>query len=189
MQSSTKTQQNAAFVVSTSSTMRQFNEHAKRGAMTAKLDNIYRIYLNLLAKLQSPFLLILRLYWGWQFFLTGKGKLMNLDRTAEFFQSLNIPLPKLNALMAGSTECFGGLLLLLGLGSRIISVPLAFTMVIAYLTADRDKVIGIFQNPDAFVTATPFLFFLVVLIVLIFGPGAFSVDAIIRRIRGSRETK
>jgi putative oxidoreductase len=153
------------------------------------LKTIYRTYLKLLTQLQSPFLLILRLYWGWQFFLTGKGKLMNLNRTAEFFQNLNIPMPKLNALMAGSTECFGGLLLLLGLGSRIITLPLAFTMVIAYLTADRDKVTGIFQNPDAFVTATPFLFLLVVLIVLLLGPGAVSADAFICRLRGNREAK
>jgi putative oxidoreductase len=150
------------------------------------LDRAYRAYVNLLSKLQSPFLLILRLYWGWQFFLAGKGKLMNLDRTAGFFQSLNIPMPKLNAIMAGSTECFGGLLLLLGLGSRIITVPLAFTMLVAYWTADRDKVTGIFQNPDAFVTAAPFLFLLTVLIVLIFGPGKFSVDALISK-RGDRQ--
>jgi len=157
--------------------------------MKTKLARIYQMYLNLLAKLQSPLLLILRLYWGWQFFITGKAHLMNLDQTTSFFQGLNIPMPKLNALLAGSTECVGGLLLLLGLGSRVITVPLVSTMVIAYLTADRDKVTGIFQNPDAFVTATPFLFLLAVLIVLIFGPGKFSVDAVIGKIRRRRETE
>jgi putative oxidoreductase len=69
--------------------------------------------------LQTPLLLIIRLYWGWEFFLTGKGKLMNLDRTTEFFASIDIPLPKLNAILAASTECFGGLLLMAGLMSRL----------------------------------------------------------------------
>ena len=35
--------------------------------------------------LPDPLLLAMRLYWGWQFFETGKGKLMNLDKTTEFF--------------------------------------------------------------------------------------------------------
>ncbi len=127
--------------------------------------------------LPDPLLLIMRLYWGWQFFQTGKGKLMNLDKTASFFMELGIPLPKLNALMAGGTECFGGLLLLAGLASRLAAVPLIFTMIVAYLTAEREAVTGLFADPDAFVSAAPFLFLLAALIVFTFGPGRFSVDA------------
>ena len=74
--------------------------------------------------LPDPLLLGIRLYWGWQFFQTGKGKLMNLDNTTGFFIELGIPFPKLNAIIAGSTECFGGLLLLVGLASRLTAVPL-----------------------------------------------------------------
>ena len=96
-------------------------------------------------------------------------------------------MAKLNAIMAGSTECVGGLLLLLGLGSRIITVPLIFTMIIAYLTAESDAAHAIFSDPDKFVTATPFLFLLACVIVLIFGPGIFSVDAIIGRAGGKKK--
>ena len=151
------------------------------------MKKIYALWVGLVSRLQSPFLLIIRLYWGWQFFGTGKGKLMNLDKTAAFFTSLNIPAPKLNAIMAGSTECIGGLLLLLGLGSRIATVPLIFTMAIAYLTAESDAAHAIFSNPDKFVTATPFLFLLTCVIVLIFGPGCFSLDAVIGRSRGEKK--
>jgi putative oxidoreductase len=151
------------------------------------MEKLYRLWVAIVSKLQSPFLLIIRLYWGWQFFLTGKGKLMHLDKTAGFFASINIPMPKVNAVLAGSTECFGGLLLLLGLGSRIATVPLIFTMIIAYVTADSDKIKGIFSNPDAFVTAAPFLFMLTAIIVLVFGPGIFSLDAIIARMRGQKK--
>ncbi len=72
--------------------------------------------------LQPLLLLLIRGWWGWSFFLTGKGKLTHLEKTTAFFTELNLPLPKLNAIMAGSTECFGGLLLLLGLGSRLVRV-------------------------------------------------------------------
>src|SRR5881296_1660936 len=129
--------------------------------------------------LQSPLLLVMRLFWGGQLFLTGKGKLMNLDKTAGFFESLHIPMPKLNAVMAGSTECFGGLLLGLGLASRLISIPVAFTMVIAYVTADMEAVRSIFSDPDKFTGAAPFLFLLTAIVVLAFGPGCFSLDALI----------
>ena len=143
-------------------------------------EKTYTLLIRIGDHCRSPLLLLMRLYWGWHFFLTGKGKLANLDRTAGFFADLHIPLPKLNAVMAGSTECFGGLLLLLGLASRLVSVPLMIVMVVAYLTADIDKVKHIFSNGDAFVTAAPFQFLLVSAIVFAFGPGCFSVDQVLR---------
>lgn len=86
--------------------------------MSGTMTKLYRAYVKLISNLQSPFLPVIRLYWGWQFLLTGKGKLLNLDRTAGFFANLHIPMPKLNAILAGSTECFGGLLLL-----RLVQPP------------------------------------------------------------------
>ncbi|HEX2860992.1 MAG TPA: DoxX family protein [Lacunisphaera sp.] len=130
--------------------------------------------------LQSPLLLVIRLYWGWQFAQTGWGKLMNLDRTAGFFGSLGIPLPKVNAVIAGGTECVGGVLLALGLFARPAAVPLIFTMLVAYGTADRVALNGIVRDPDQFVTAAPFLFLLASLLVLAFGPGRLSLDALLR---------
>ncbi len=129
--------------------------------------------------LQSPLLLIIRLYWGLSFAQTGWGKLMHLDKTAGFFASIDIPLPKLNAIAAGSTEFFGGLLLALGLFARPVAGPLVLTMIVAYATADREAVQAIFSEPDKFVTAAPFLFLLASLIVLVFGPGRFSFDALL----------
>lgn len=127
--------------------------------------------------LQGPVLLVIRLYWGWQFFLTGKGKLMNLDRTAGFFGSIDIPWPKLNAILAGTTECVGGLFLLAGLFSRIISVPLMGVMAVAYLTAHQDELGAIFSEPDKFLSAAPFQFLLACVLIFVFGPGRLSLDA------------
>ncbi|HUJ10741.1 MAG TPA: DoxX family protein [Verrucomicrobiae bacterium] len=151
------------------------------------MSKLYRLYVKLISSLQSPFLLIIRLYWGWQFFLTGKGKLTHLDKVAGFFANLHIPFPKFNAALTGSVECTCGLLLLLGLGSRIATVPLLVVLIVAYLTADFDKVQHIFSNPDGFLSATPFLFMLAVVIVLIFGPGTFSLDALVAKMRGKKK--
>jgi putative oxidoreductase len=138
-------------------------------------------FVNAAAHLQSPLLLGVRLYWGWHFFLTGRGKLMNPAKVAEFFQSLHIPFPALNVWLAGGTECFGGLLLLAGLGSRIVSLPLIFVTVIAYLTAEIETVKHIFSDPDKFVSADPFLFMFAAILVLVFGPGVFSCDWLIAK--------
>jgi putative oxidoreductase len=129
--------------------------------------------------LQPVLLLLVRGWWGWSFFLTGKGKLLNLDKTAEFFGNLHIPAPKLNAIVAASTECGGGLLLLIGLGARLVSVPLIFTMLVAYATADHEALQAIFSDTDKFTGATPFLFLLACLIVFAFGPGKLSLDYLI----------
>jgi len=147
-----------------------------------KLWNITNTLLDRTAGcLQDPLLLGIRLYWGWQFFQTGKGKLGNLEGTTAFFTELGLPFAKLNAIMAGSTECFGGLLLLVGLFSRVISVPLIATMTVAYLTAHLDVVKTIWSDSDSFVTAAPFLFLLASVIVFTFGPGKFSIDEVLRR--------
>ena len=131
--------------------------------------------------LQSPLLLAMRLWWGWSFFLTGKGKLMHHADTADFFQTLGIPLPGLNAWIAGGVECIGGLFLIAGFASRLVSIPLSITMVVAYLTADNEALKNIFSDTDKFTSAAPFLFLLTALLVLAFGPGAFSVDRLLAR--------
>jgi putative oxidoreductase len=131
--------------------------------------------------LQAPLLLFLRVYFFWQLFLAGKGKLLNIEKTAEFFGSLNIPMPLVNAYLAGATECFGGLLLVAGFASRLVAIPVAFTMIVAYVTADFEAVASIFTDPDKFVAAAPFPFLFTALLVLAFGPGAISIDALIKR--------
>ncbi len=131
--------------------------------------------------LQSPLLLVIRLYWGWHFAQSGWGKLHNLEKTTGFFESIHIPMPKLNAIMAGAVECGGGVLLALGLFARPVSIPLIFTMIVAYVTADNEALHAITSDPDKFVSAAPFLFLLASVIVLAFGPGKLSLDALFFR--------
>lgn len=150
-------------------------------------ENLYCRLVNLLNHGQSLMLLVIRLYWGWQFFQTGQGKLINFDRTVAFFTSLNIPLPTLNAALAGTTECVGGLLLLLGLGSRVVSLQLVAVMVVAYLTADAEALAAIFSKPDDFTSAAPFLFLLAALLVAVFGAGKWSADEVLKRYLAKKQ--
>ncbi|MEO6875477.1 MAG: DoxX family protein [Opitutaceae bacterium] len=129
--------------------------------------------------LRPIFLLIVRLYWGWQFFLTGKGKLMNLDRTSGYFASLHIPLPKVNAILAGTTELVFGLLFLVGLGGRLVPLPLIGLLVVAYITSEQPALHAFFSDPDKFLGADPFLFLFAAVIIFIFGPGKLSLDALL----------
>src|ERR1700759_5621148 len=130
--------------------------------------------------LQSPFLLLLRFYFFWQLFLTGKGKLANVGKVSEFFASLGIPLPTLDAYFIGSLECFGGLLLVIGVAAGPLALLVLLSVIVAYVTADFGAVSGRFSDPDKFVKADPFPFLLTALIVFVFGPGRFSVDALLK---------
>lgn len=131
--------------------------------------------------LQPLFLLGVRLFWGWQFFKTGLEKFDDIHSIAGFFGNLNIPFPTISAYLAASTEMVGGLLLLLGLGSRLVAIPLIFTMIVALVTAHGEKTFQLFDDPVAFISQTAFSFLLASLTIFVFGPGPFSLDALIKR--------
>ena len=142
-----------------------------------QLEALYRLLIRAASSLQSPFLLAMRLYWGWLFAEDGWGKLHNLDKVTEFFTSLGLPAPGLTAAFIGGLELVGGILLALGLGSRLISLLLTGNMLTAYVTADREALFSVFSDPDKFYGATPYTYLFASVIVLIFGPGKFSMDA------------
>lgn len=133
--------------------------------------------------LQHPILLVFRLYWGWKLYLTGSGKLANHDNVVKFFSGLGIPMPGLNAWMVGGIECFGGIMLMIGLLSRPVAFLVACTMFVAYIsvTKDREALFSIFEDPGPFMEAAPFFYLVTALIILAFGPGLISLDALLKR--------
>ena len=145
------------------------------------LVRLYTRFAALASYLQSPLLLAVRLYWGWQFAQTGWGKLHNLARVTDYFASLHIPFPALTTCFIAGLEFFGGILLILGLGTRFIGLLLACNMLVAYYTADHAALVSFFSDFDKFSAATPYAFLFAALLVLIFGPGLFSADALILR--------
>lgn len=146
------------------------------------MKSLYCGYVKCLKFLQSIFLLIIRLYWGWSFFTAGRGKFANMEKTIGFFTSLNIPHPQANATLVASVETFCGLLLLAGLMSRIITVPLIIAMTVALLTAHADVTHALFADPDTFFSQEPFLFLYASVIVWLFGPGKISLDYLLCKL-------
>jgi putative oxidoreductase len=136
---------------------------------------------------QSVLLLAVRLYWGWQFWQTGRGKLADIGKVVDFFTSLGIPAPSLNAHFIALLETIGGILLVLGLGSRLISLLLAGNMMVAFILADREALGSIFSDPDKFYAAAPYTFLFGSLLVFFFGPGWLSLDTLIARYGKKRQ--
>jgi putative oxidoreductase len=156
--------------------------------MIQPLERLERLLAARAAHLRSPFLLLVRLYWGLQFIQTGWGKLNNLQRTGEFFSSLELPAPHFTAAAIGCLEFVGGLLLFAGLFSRLVAIPLAIDMIAAYMLANRDALLSVISDPGKFYGADPYTFLFAATLVLIFGPGSLSLDALLE-FRTIREGK
>ena len=149
-----------------------------------KIETARRLYLWLISaasSLQSPFLLAVRLYWGWQFIQTGIGHLTHLDKVTSYFTELGVPAPALSAPMISTLELVGGILLVLGLASRLIAFLLTCNMIVAFITGDREALLSIFSDPDKFYAAAPYTFLFASLLILIFGPGKFCLDTLLAR--------
>lgn len=95
----------------------------------------YQNMINQLAKADFIGPLLLRIYLAPIFILAGYNKLNNIENVGYWFDSLNIPAPEFMAWLAALTEFGGGIILLLGLGVRLISIPLMITMIVAAVTA------------------------------------------------------
>jgi len=152
----------------------------------SRIAEFYAGYIKRLGHLQDVLLLLIRLYWGSTFAIAGWGKLANPRAAAQFFSELGIPMPMLNALLSGSVEFAGGIMLLAGLAARVVTVPLVLNMIVAYLTAHRAEAFSLFSAPYQFVTAPPFLHLLASLFVLAFGPGVISIDHLLGRYLARR---
>jgi putative oxidoreductase len=146
-----------------------------------RLKKLYSTFFYYLSFGQSPFLLFVRLYWGYQLIQSGWGKLHHLDKVTEFFTSLNLPMPAQTAVAISCLEFFGGIFLAIGLLSRLTSLALTINLIVAYITADREALSSIFSDPDKFYAAAPYTFLVASIIVLLFGPGKFAVDALLNR--------
>jgi putative oxidoreductase len=142
----------------------------------------YRILIKSAVYLAPFVLLLIRAGWGWEMFEAGRGHLTHLDQTASFFASLHIPAPRASAMISGTTETVGGALLMVGLAARLIAIPLAFNFLVAILTASSDNVKLIFnQDFSKIVDDTAFPLLIASLVILAFGPGLFSLDALLKK--------
>jgi putative oxidoreductase len=129
--------------------------------------------------------LAVRLVVGSSFMLNGWAKLHSLDDITEFFTKLHIPAPHFNAVLVGSTECFGGALLVIGLLTRIAAIPLIISMAVAILTAKLTKVEGF----GDFVGLDELTYLLVFFWLAVAGPGKISIDYLLAKKWFKEDTK
>lgn len=149
--------------------------------LSAQIRRMYVFAVRAASKLQSPFLLFVRLYWGIQLAQNGWGKLHNLGRVTQFFSSLGLPAPAATATFVSSIEFIGGILLAIGLLSRFVGLVIAIDMLMAYIMADREALFSFFSDPGKFYVADPYTFLFAALLILIFGPGLIALDTFLLR--------
>ncbi|HWE03799.1 MAG TPA: DoxX family protein [Tepidisphaeraceae bacterium] len=132
--------------------------------------------------IQSLVLLLLRLTWGFELAQSGFGHLTHVPATVEFFTKLGVPMPLLNVYVSGATELAGGILLIIGLGTRLISLPLIINFIVAIIAASHSDIAGAFKNNGVLagwtkiIDDTAFPFLMLALIMLAFGAGPISLD-------------
>lgn len=122
-------------------------------------------------------LTLARVTLGWVFVQSGWGKLHNLPKVIDYFASLGIPAPGIQAPFAAGTELVCGIALLAGLFTRVASVPLVVTMVVAIVTAKRGDVAS---ASDLF-GMSEYLYVLLLGTLAAFGPGPLSLDRLLVR--------
>lgn len=152
--------------------------------MTSFLPGIRELYalaVRAANTLQSPFLLFVRVYWGWQMAQNGWGKLHNLGHVTEFFSSLGLPAPGFTATFIATVEFICGILLAVGLLSRFVGLVLTIDMLMAYVIADREALFSFISDPGKFYNADPYTFLFAALLILIFGPGKIALDTLLLR--------
>jgi putative oxidoreductase len=108
-----------------------------------------------------------------------------IEGTAQWMASIGIPFPTLSVILSGSAELFGGLALLGGgLVARLVTAPMAFTMLVAIVSAHAgsfDARTGGMEYP---------LTLGVALVALgLIGPGRIGVPALVARLRGESVAK
>lgn len=148
---------------------------------SVQIRRLYAWAVRAASKLQSPFLLFVRLYWGIQLAQNGWGKLHNLGRVTQFFSSLGLPAPGATAAFVSSIEFIGGILLAIGLLSRFMGLVITIDMLMAYIMADREAFLSFISDPGKFYVADPYTFLFAALLILIFGPGLIALDTFLLR--------
>lgn len=126
--------------------------------------------------------LLVRLFVGYFFFETGWAKAGNLDAMTERFVGWGIPFPAVSVRLSVYTELIGGALLVLGLATRLVSIPLLVNMVVAIATVNIANV----ETLDEFVELDTPLYALFFLWLAFAGPGRVSLDHLIWRRRARR---
>lgn len=144
------------------------------------LINFYKNAADSLEKLKDLPLLFLRLILAYGFYGPATKKLEDVNAIASWFESMDYPLPTLNAYLATITETAGFIMLALGLATRFISIPLMIVMLVAIFTVHLGN--GFSAGNNGY--EIPLYYFLMLFTVLVIGPGKISLDHLMRKAAG-----
>jgi putative oxidoreductase len=155
--------------------------------MKTPVTDLYKLFVNCGDMFQILLLLFFRINWGWQFLVTGQGKLAGHAKVVEFFTTLHLPFPEFTAWFVAGVEFLGGLFLLIGFANRPVGLVLAVNMTVAYLCVDEDRMtlVNFFKEQDPFFQAAPFFFLLTALFAFAFGAGPISADSFIKHLKNN----
>jgi putative oxidoreductase len=117
--------------------------------------------------------LLMRLCFGYFWLETGWAKLQNIDGFTARFAEWGIPWPALSATVSAATELGGGGLIMLGLLTRLMALPMLFNMVVAIVLVVGKNV----HNLDELVELDEFVYILIFFWLFTAGPGRASLDA------------
>ncbi len=140
--------------------------------MTGRLSGFRHLVLRIGASLRWLPPLVARLTVGWVFLQSGWGKVHSISKVAAFFTQLGIPAPEFQARLVAGTELVCGALILLGLATRVATIPLIITMVVALSTALRAD---IHELSDLF-GLSEYLYIALLLWLGVYGAGPISLD-------------
>ncbi len=141
------------------------------------MNAFYNRFVKGAEKLRDLPLLLFRLMLAYGFYEPAMSKVNNLSGVAEWFGSMNYPLPGVSAALAMVTELAGVILLALGLGTRLIAVPLMFVMVVAALTVHLPNGFAAGDNG----LEIPLYYFLMLFALMVSGSGKISADHLLGR--------
>jgi len=141
------------------------------------MKNLYLNVTQRLANLQDIPLLLIRLILAVGFYGPAMMKLNDINAIADWFVSMDMPAPKLNAYLATYTELLGFIFLTVGFATRFITIPLIITMIVAIKTVHWTN--GFNASDNGYEIP---VYYIIMLITLFFsGPGRISLDYLIRR--------
>ncbi len=141
----------------------------------SKIKQLKQFLTRLGEKSQDLALLLLRLVLAYGFFGPAMMKWENMHAIGDWFKSLGYPAPYFNAYMAGTTEMLGVILLILGFGTRIITLLLIFVMFIAITTVHLRN--GFEAGNNGF--EIPLYYAVMLFTLFAFGPGKYSLEALL----------
>ncbi|MCK4880233.1 MAG: DoxX family protein [Bacteroidales bacterium] len=143
------------------------------------MKTLYRKFVEGTEKLHDVQLLLFRVILVIGFYGPAMMKVKNLEGVAEWFGSMSYPFPMVSAILAMTTEVMGIVLLTLGLGTRVIALPMMFVMVVAIFTTHISN--GFAAGDNGF--EIPLYYLLMLFALVVYGSGRYSLDHLLDRKR------